>query len=134
MAIAARGVTAGALAGWALLALGLWVVRGRLEGAPPSELPVTDAGIFWLLVSSLFAAVLLAATVTWRQLGRLPSHYRRGGLTVVAGMSVFLGGLLITLAYEAYGRPALLLIAGAGTLGSVLAARPWRPTRDTLHA
>lgn len=115
-------MVSGSLAGWSLLALALWVVRGRLAGAAPSELPVADAGVFWLLVGGLFAAVALAATVTYRQLGALPSQYRRGGLTVVAAMSVFLAGLIITIVYHNFGRPALLAFAAVAALAAVALA------------
>jgi uncharacterized membrane protein len=108
------------------VSLGLLVITATVLGvdalrSSPGNASV--AGAFYLLAGGTFAGIFLAVYTAWRLL-RLPSAYRRGGLSLVSGFATVLLMLICIPVHQLFGRNGLLiLLALSGGLAALLGRR-----------
>jgi hypothetical protein len=123
LGIALRAVLFGTLLGAALVAVAMWAARtlqARLPD-PAGEQPASP--VFSLVVGGTLAGLGLAVLVAWSLMRPLTSHYRRGGLAIVAGFATFVV-MLPTIALDRIaGRAGLLGFAAVCVLGCLALAR-----------
>jgi hypothetical protein len=76
---------------------------------------------FYLLVGGTFGGIFVAGYAAWRLLSLIPSTYRRGALSLVAGFATVLLMLICIPIYQLLGRAGLYaLLAGCGVLAALL--------------
>ena len=108
------------------VSLGLLVITATVLGVDALRSPHEDAdvaGPFYLLAGGTFAGIFLAVFTAWRLL-RLPSAYRRGGLSLVSGFATVLLMLICIPVHQLLGRTGLLaLLVLCGLVAAVLGRR-----------
>lgn len=77
----------------------------------------------YLLFGGTVAGILSAALAAWRLLQPIESHYRRGGLAVVAGFATVLLMLVCIPINQMLGRPGLLILLALSCVSAALLAR-----------
>jgi hypothetical protein len=79
---------------------------------------------FYVLLGGTFGGIFLAGYAAWRLLRLIPSTYRRGGLSLVAGFATVLLMLICIPIYQLLGRTGLYaLLAGCGVAAVLLGRR-----------
>jgi len=110
------------------VAFGLAVVSATVLGVDllkppaPSGAPQLGAPLYLLFFGTL-AALLLAGVVAWHLLSPILSTYRRGGLSVVSGLSTVLAMLLCIPIHQLAGRAGLIGLGAAAAVVSFALAR-----------
>jgi hypothetical protein len=110
------------------VAFGLAVVSATvlavdlLRPASPSDAPQLGAPLYLLFFGTL-AGLLLAGMVAWRLLSPILSTYRRGGLSVVSGLSTVLAMLLCIPVHQLAGRRGLIALGALALVVSFVLAR-----------
>lgn len=122
--IARRGVLGGLSAGLLAVSLVLWSVRTILAGAPASDQPVTTGIAPNLLLFGIIGSAFLAGGLSWWRLHAIESTFRRGGLSLVAGVGTILLAIAATPVYHVSGRGGLLALAALGAAGMIGLLRP----------
>jgi len=108
------------------VSLGLLVITATVLGVDALRSSPGNASVaaaFYLLAGGTFAGIFLAVYTAWRLL-RLPSAYRRGGLSLVSGFATVLLMLICIPVHQLFGRNGLLiLLALLGGLAALLGRR-----------
>ncbi len=122
---AVRAVAVAALLGAGAMGVILFAVRGLVPALPPGGTPDPDSSAANLLLTGALATPIGAAWIAWRLLRPVASVYRRGGLSLVAGLACVALWLVATpFVNHWFGRAGLLGFAGLAIgLALLLAAR-----------
>jgi hypothetical protein len=108
------------------VAFGLAVVSATVFGVdllrPAAPSTALGAPLYLLFFGTL-AGVLLSGIVAWRLLSPILSTYRRGGLSVVSGLTTVLAMLLCIPVHQLAGRRGLAALGGLALLVSLFLAR-----------
>jgi hypothetical protein len=117
--VAIRGMTAAVLLGTAVAMFVLRGVRALVDGAAPSDGPVSSGPALVLLLGGTLLAMLASAGTAWACLTPIDSYYRRGGLALVCAFATFVMSVLAA-PLDHFLGPSALLGVGAGALAGAL--------------
>jgi hypothetical protein len=131
LGLALRALAFGVLLGATVIVITLWVVRTLQIGAPPTATPDPGGREGTILLGGTLLGVVIGGGSTWTLLAPLPSMFRRGGLSMVAGFAAFAVSLLSMPVYAAFGRTGLLGLAGVAAIGALWFGRRSGPTVET---
>jgi hypothetical protein len=122
--LAFRAMLSGALAGLALIAAALWLVRTlQATGRAPAA-PVAGDFVAILVLLAWVGGSAIAGLLTWGLTAPIQSAYRRGGFAMVAGFGTLLLTLITAPVDHIWGRWGLLgLAALCGSTGGLVARR-----------
>jgi hypothetical protein len=110
----------------ALTVLGVELLRPAVPSSNPTVGPS-----FYLLVFGTLAGLILAGLVAWRLLAPVPSTYRRGGLSMVAGLATVIPMLLCMPVNQIAGTGGLVGLAAVSLgISMLLGARARRAGAD----
>ena len=109
------------------VSLGLLLITATVLGVDAMRGPGGARNLdlsFYRLVGGTFGGVVLAGCAAWRLLSLIPSTYRRGALSLVAGFATVLLMLICIPLSQLLGRTGLYaLLAGSGVLAALLGRR-----------
>jgi len=115
----------GVMLGAGLLSLVSWTVR-TIQGSG-LDLAVTPrgltAGLLPVVLLGTLGAILAAGLATWKLLAPIRNPWRQAMLALIAGLGSFALSLVTLPIDRAFGRPGLLVLAGAAALACLLVFR-----------
>lgn len=123
LGLALQATASGTLFGLAAVAATMWLVRTlQASGAAPLT-PTPADPIATLVLVGWIGGAAAGAAAAWLVMRPIPSAYRRGGLSMVAGFATLLLAFVTAPVDSLFGRWGLLGLAAAAAAAGLAMAR-----------